>query len=74
MRVDIQPQWKALANWYWDSCEGKEVYSGGMSIWEMLAHNYSATKVHTIQGTGPKRLIVDFPDEAAYTAFLLKWG
>ena len=67
MRVDIQPQWKKLANWYWDN-------SSGMSIWEMLEHEYGAIKVHSMQGTGEKRLIVDFPDEKLYTWFLLKWG
>lgn len=67
MRVDIQPQWKKLANWYWNN-------GSGMSIWEMLSHDYSAMLVHTKQGTGEKRLIVDFPDEKTYTAFLLRWS
>ena len=67
MRVDIQPQWKKLANWYWDN-------GSGMSIWEMLEHEYGAIKILTMQGTAEKRLIVDFPDEKTYTAFLLKWA
>lgn len=75
MRVDIQPQWKKLANWYWSSLDNR-IQDGtvGMSIWEMLEHEYGAIKVHSMQGTGEKRLIVDFPDEKFYTWFLLKWG
>ena len=72
MRVDIQPQWKKLANWYWDRSGGRLLF--GMSIWEMLEQEYGAIKVHTMQGTAEKRLIVDFPDEQSYTAFLLKWS
>jgi hypothetical protein len=44
MRVNIQPQWRKLANWYWDTLEGKNTYNKGMSIWEMLEHEYGAYK------------------------------
>lgn len=76
MRVDIQPQWKRLANWYWDNAGG---YEGvGMSIWEMLEHQYGAIKVY--HGTRGGKLgmknqaLVEFPDEKSYTAFLLRFG
>ena len=75
MRVDIKPQWKKLANWYWDSCEGRDVQDRGMSIWEMLEENYGAQKgfnigSHLVRGA----MWVQFPDEKSYTAFLLRWA
>ena len=71
MRVDIQPQWKRLANWYWDNAGG---YEGvGMSIWEMLERDYGAIKLY--QDINPRhQMIVRFPDEKSYTAFLLRWA
>ncbi len=72
MRADIQPQWKRLANWYWDTLEGKTVYESGMSIWEMLERDYGAIKLY--QDINPRhQMIVKFPDEKSYTAFLLRW-
>ncbi len=70
MRVDIQPQWKRLANWYWDNAGG---YEGvGMSIWEMLERDYGAIKLY--HDLSPRhQMIVKFPDEKSYTAFLLRW-
>ena len=72
MRVDIKPQWKKLANWYWESLEGKEVYDRGMSIWEMLEHNYGARQGFNGRVDGVMYAV--FPDEKSYTAFLLKWA
>ncbi len=79
MRVDIQPQWRKLANWYWDTLEGKTVHESGMSIWEMLERDYGAIKVrHGVFGgkLGMKKLefIVKFPDEQSYLMFVLKWS
>lgn len=77
MRVDIQPQWKKIANWYWDYAGG---YEGvGMSIWDMLQRDYGAIKVrHGVNGgkLGLKKQesIVEFPNEQTYTLFLLRWG
>lgn len=76
MRVDIEPQWKRLANWYWDNAGG---YEGvGMSIWAMLERDYGAVKVR--QGIFGGKLgarhqsLVEFPDEKMYSLFLLKWS
>ena len=71
MRVDIQPQWKKLANWYWDQGGG---YAGvGMSIWDMLQRDYGAIKLY--QDINPRHhMIVKFPDEKMYTAFILRWS
>ncbi len=78
MRVDIDPYWKKLANWYWDTLEGKTVYESGMSIWAMLERDYGAIKVyHGIRGgkLGAKhQSLVEFPDEKMYTLFLLRWA
>lgn len=76
MKVDITEQWKRLAQWYWEQAGGHD--GVGMSIWEMLERDYGAFKVrHIINGSkfGMKNeLIVKFPDEKSYTAFLLRWG
>lgn len=76
MRVDIQPQFKKLADWYWKQGGG---FAGvGMSIWDMLARDYGAIKVY--HGTRGGRLgmknqsLVEFPDEQSYTMFLLRWS
>ena len=75
MRVDIKPQWKKLANWYWESLEGKEVFDRGMSIWEMLEQNYGAQKGFNLGSMGAEtKMWVTFPDEKSYTAFLLRWS
>ena len=68
MKVDIQPQWKKLANWYWDSLKPGAV--SGMSIWEMLEQEYGMVK----DGSMRDGYWVVFPDEKSYTAFLLRWS
>lgn len=72
MRVDIQPQWKKLANWYWDTLAGKTVYNSGMSIWDMLENDYGARQGFNGRVDGVMYAV--FPDEKSYTAFLLKWS
>ena len=72
MRVAIQPQWKKLANWYWDTLEGKTVYLSGMSIWDMLENEYGAQQGFNGRVDGVMYAV--FPDEKSYTAFLLKWS
>lgn len=73
MRVDIQPQWRKLASWYWDSLDGKAVHNRGMSIWEMLELEYNAVKLFSMQNV-TNGMWVKFPDEKTYTAFLLRWS
>lgn len=72
MRVNIQPQWRKLANWYWDTLEGKNTYNKGMSIWEMLEHDYGARQGFNDRVDGVMYAV--FPDEKMYTAFLLRWS
>lgn len=73
MRVDIKPQWRNLANWYWDNAGG---YDGvGMSIWDMLQRDYGAFKVFNINSVREDRKMwVQFPDEKTYTMFVLRWS
>ena len=75
MKVDIKPYWRRLANWYWDSCEGKDVQYRGMSIWEMLQHEYGAFKAFNIGSMRDNGAMwVIFPDEESYLMFVLKWS
>jgi hypothetical protein len=78
MRVDIQPQWKKLADWYWEQAGG---HAGvGMSIWDMIERDYGAKKVYhgTLGGKyGMKKqnqMLVKFSDEKMYMLFLLRWS
>ena len=70
MRIDIKPQWRKLANWYWDTLEGKAIFNSGMSIWEMLEAEYGAKKGYS----NDQIMWCHFPDEKSYTAFLLRWA
>lgn len=72
MRVNIEPQWKKLANWYWDTLEGKTTHSSGMSIWDMLYNEYGAMQAY--DGKDTHRMVVIFPDEQSYSMFLLRWA
>lgn len=73
MKVDIQPQWKRIADWYWEGLSGHE--GTGMSIWKMLEHDYGVRKIrHHRDAFGCVYMIVEFPDEQTYTAFLLRWA
>ena len=76
MRVDIVEQWKRLANWYWEQAGGHD--GVGMSIWAMLERDYGAVRVyHGIQKLSTKKkmvMLVEFPDQKSYTAFLLRWA
>jgi len=77
MRVNIGPQFEKIATWYWEKFEHT---AGGihMSIWDVLERDYSARKVRAGTFGGKyglkKEMIVEFPDEKSYTAFLLRWS
>jgi hypothetical protein len=76
MRVNIEPYWKKLANWYWDNAGG---YEGvGMSIWDMIERDYGARKVYHGERGGKlgqkNQMIVEFPNEQTYTLFALRWA
>jgi hypothetical protein len=76
MRVNIEPQFEKIADWYWEKFEQP---SNGthMSIWDMLARDYGARKVRAGSFGGKyglkKEMVVEFPDEKSYTMFLLRW-
>jgi len=71
MRVDIQPQFQKIADWYWESFFQPED-GAHMSIWDVLERDYGARKVRVGYGT-KKEMIVEFPDKASYTMFVLRW-
>jgi hypothetical protein len=67
MRVDIDPYWKNITNWYYDNGGYDTV---GMSIWDMLRRDYGAD---VVRRASPQFIVV-FPDEKMFTAFLLRWS
>jgi hypothetical protein len=76
MRVDIRPQWRKLAAWYWDTFDSRGTGAdGGMSIWELLQRDYGAIKVFSITNIHEEKgMWVKFPDEKSYVAFVLRWS
>jgi len=73
MRVDIQPQWRQLAAWYWEKFD--QPADTHLSIWDLLSRDYGAIKAFNINSMqGDRRMWVQFPDEKSYTAFLLRWS
>lgn len=75
MRVDIQPHFKKIADWYWEKFDQPST-GAHMSIWDVLDRDYGARKVRvgTFDAGGVKTpMIVEFPDEKSYTMFLLRW-
>lgn len=70
MRVDIQPQFKKIADWYWEKFD--QPGDKHLSIWDVLERDYGARKVRVGYGT-QKEMIVEFPNKASYTMFVLRW-
>lgn len=74
MRVDIQPQFKKIANWYWDDFYQPD-HNPNMNIWDVLNRDYGAKKAFNINSMRDDgQMWVVFPDEASYTMFLLRWS
>lgn len=72
MKVDIQPQWKKLADWYWE--EFNPQGRTHLSIWDILAQDFGARRAFNIANVNRRQMWVIFPDEKSYTAFLLRWS
>ena len=73
MRADIRPQWKRLADWYWE--QYTQPVDRHLSIWDVLNEDYGAYKAFNIDAiNGDRKMWVIFPDEKSYTAFLLRWS
>lgn len=73
MRRDITPQWKNIADWYWGIYEPRlAALQKPLSIWELLERDYGVQRTRSM--SGPSWTMVDFPDEKAYTLFLLRWS
>ena len=66
--IDVGPMFKQIADYYWDHMDPE--FDG--SIWDWLRRDYGVIKVGP---RGSKReLLIQFPDEAHKTLFLLRWG
>lgn len=74
MRVNIQPYWRKIADWYWeDFFQPNDGFH--MSIWDVLARDYGAKKAFNITSIRKDRQMwVVFPNEQSYTMFLLRWS
>jgi len=76
MRVDINPQFQKIADWYWEKFFQPDD-GPHMSIWDVLERDYGARKVRAGTYGGKygrkKEMMVEFPDEKSYTMFLLRW-
>lgn len=77
MRANIGPQFEKIATWYWEKFE-QPIAGIHLSIWDVLERDYNARKVCAGTFGGKygmkKEMIVEFPDEKSYTAFLLRWS
>lgn len=77
MRANIGPQFEKIAEWYWEKFE-QPIAGIHLSIWDVLERDYNARKVRAGTFGGKyglkKEMIVEFPDEKSYTAFLLRWS
>lgn len=69
LRIDINPYFKNIADYYWDNLEPQ--IDG--SIWEWLLRDYKVIRIGPIV-TRDKKTWVSFPDEQHLTAFLLRWA
>lgn len=70
MRRDITEQWQNITKWYWQQYFRKDHRC--LSIWQILERDYGVKRTRSM--SGPSWTQVDFPDEKAYTLFLLRWS
>jgi hypothetical protein len=70
IRRDIREQWRAISCWYWNQYQA--LTGPTYTIWQILERDHGARRVSPLDH--PKWSVVDFPDEQAYTWFLLKWA
>ena len=70
IRRDIHPQWQNIVAWYWTQYHRKDHQC--LSIWQVLERDHGAQRTRGMGQVGWS--VVDFPDERAYTWFLLKWS
>ena len=70
IRRDIKEQWRAISGWYWTQCFRKDHRC--LSIWQVLERDHGVVRSRSLDHS--EWSVVDFPDEQAYTWFLLKWA
>lgn len=69
IRIDINPYFKNIADYYWDHLDPQ--IDG--SIWEWLLVEYGVSRLGPIRDMEGKSW-VSFPDEQSKTMFLLRWA
>lgn len=69
LRIDINPYFKNIADYYWDHLDPQ---TDG-SIWEWLAKEHDVIRLGPIRDRDG-RTWVSFPDEAHKTMFILRWS
>ena len=70
IRRDIKEQWRVISGWFW--AQHQEDDGPEYTIWQILERDHGVVRARPI--THPEWSVVDFPDEQAYTWFLLKWS
>ena len=69
IRRDILPYWGRIIRWYWDQYHEDQP---NLNVWEILERDHGIQRSRGMSQIGWS--VVDFPDETAYTMFLLKWS
>lgn len=69
LRVDVNPYFKRIADYYWDHLDP----STDGSIWDWLKRDYDVIKIGPIKDRDGKMWVV-FPNESSYAMFLLRWA
>lgn len=79
MKVNIQPYWHRITDWYYNSVEGQKLADQGCGVWTYLDNEYgigtSHIKARLESGIPWDRSgWVVFPNESAYVMFLMRWS
>lgn len=69
LRIDINPYFKNIANYYWDHMDP----ATDGSIWEWLLRDYEVVRIGPIKDRDGRSWVA-FPDEAHLTLFMMRWS
>jgi hypothetical protein len=69
LRIDINPLFTNIADYYWDHMDPQN----DGSIWEWLLKDYGVVRIGPMADRH-NRTWVKFPDEAHLSLFLLRWS
>ena len=68
--IDVDPDFKKIADYYWESDICAE--TPHVTIWDWLKRDYGVIRIG--QRGDKQEMLIQFPDEAHKTLFLLRWG